>query len=77
VHVDYSQLAFHPRTLKELPNGMWYTIFGEKGSVFLTHTAATFYDLYGEAPPRDMLSAEVKELAKKWTRNALRKARMP
>ena len=69
IHVDYSQLVFHPRTLKELPSGMWYTIYGEKGSIFLTHTAATFHDLYGETPPRDMLSAEVKELARKWTRN--------
>ncbi|HEY7616356.1 MAG TPA: Gfo/Idh/MocA family oxidoreductase, partial [Terriglobales bacterium] len=58
MHVDYSQLSFHPRHLKELPNGMWYTIFGEKGSVFLTHSSATFYDLYGEAQPGDMLSDE-------------------
>jgi len=69
MHVDYSQIAFHPRTLKELPSGMWYTLYGEKGSIFMTHSAATFHDLYGEMPPRDMLSAEVKELAKKWTRN--------
>jgi len=69
MHVDYSQLSFHSRQLKELPNGMWYTIFGEKGSVFLTHSAATFYDLYGEAEPREMLSEEVKALAKKWSRD--------
>lgn len=69
IHVDYSQLSFHPRHLKELPNGMWYVIFGEKGSVFLTHESATLYDLYGENAPQDMLSPAVKELAKKWSRN--------
>jgi predicted dehydrogenase len=69
MHVDYSQMSFHPRRLKDLPSGMWYTIFGEKGSVYLTHSSATFYDLYGEAEPRDMLSQAVKELARKWSNN--------
>lgn len=60
IHLQYSQLAFHPRNLKEIPNGMWYTIFGEKGSVFMTHSAATYYDLYGENEGVDMLPADVK-----------------
>ena len=64
VHVDYSQLYLHPRQLKELPNGMWYVVFGEKGSVFLTHETATFYDMYGTGEPQDLLSTAVKELAK-------------
>jgi predicted dehydrogenase len=34
---------------------MWYTIFGEKGSVYLTHSSATLYDLYSEAEPRNLL----------------------
>jgi hypothetical protein len=37
--------------------------------VFLTHETATFYDLYGENAPVDMLSPAVKELAEKWSRN--------
>jgi len=61
VHCQYSQISFHPRTMKVLPSGMWYTIFGEKGSVFMTHGDATYFDLYGEAEPVDML----KDLADK------------
>jgi myo-inositol 2-dehydrogenase/D-chiro-inositol 1-dehydrogenase len=56
MHVDYSQLTFHPRQLKEVPGGMWYVVFGEKGSVFLTHSSAMFYDGSGEAAPRNMVS---------------------
>ena len=55
MHCDYSQISFHPRTLKTLPSGMWYTVFGEKGSVYLTHSSATFYDMYGESEPRSLL----------------------
>jgi hypothetical protein len=65
MHCDYSQLAFHPRQLKTLPSGMWYTIFGEKGSVYLTHSAATFYDIYGESEPRDMLASMPKATEKR------------
>ncbi len=61
IHCQYSQISFHPRTMKVLPSGMWYTIFGEKGSVFMTHGDATYFDLYGEAEPVDML----KDLADK------------
>jgi predicted dehydrogenase len=57
MHCDYSQISFHPRNLKTLPSGMWYTIFGEKGSVYLTHSSASFYDLYGEGEPRNLLPA--------------------
>ena len=35
MHLDYSQLYLHPRSLKELANGQWYMIFGEKGAVNL------------------------------------------
>ena len=55
MHLDYSQVAFHARKLKELPNGQWYTIYGEKGSVYLTHDSALFYDLHGDADPVDLL----------------------
>jgi len=43
--------------LKTLPNGQWYAVFGEKGAVWLTHSAATFHDLHGETEPRDILAA--------------------
>jgi predicted dehydrogenase len=57
MHCDYSQITFHPRSLKTLPSGMWYTVFGEKGSVYMTHSSASFYDLYGEAEPRNLVPA--------------------
>jgi myo-inositol 2-dehydrogenase / D-chiro-inositol 1-dehydrogenase len=55
VHCQYSQISFHPGTMKILPSGMWYTVYGEKGSVFMTHEEATYFDLYGESAPLDML----------------------
>jgi predicted dehydrogenase len=55
MHLDYSQLTFHPRNMKTVPSGQWYGIFGEKGSIYLTHDSATFYDLYGNEE-RDILS---------------------
>lgn len=55
MHLDYSQLTFHPRNLKTVPSGQWYVVYGEKGSIHLTHESATFYDLYGEQE-RDILS---------------------
>ena len=61
IHLDYSQLSFHPRQFKDVPGGMWYVVLGETGSVFLTHSSATFYDLYGEAAPRDMISPATRE----------------
>ena len=57
MHCDYSQISFHPRTLKTLPSGMWYTVFGERGSVFMTHSSASFHDLYGESEPRELVAA--------------------
>jgi predicted dehydrogenase len=66
MHCDYSQLTFHPRNMKTVPSGMWYAAYGEKGSVFLTHSTATFYDLYGDQE-RDILtdSKQATELQKK------------
>ncbi|MBI3280681.1 MAG: Gfo/Idh/MocA family oxidoreductase [Acidobacteria bacterium] len=61
MHCDYSQVSFHPRHLKTLPSGMWYTIFGEKGSVYLTHSSGMFYDLYGESEPRNLLPPDSRE----------------
>jgi predicted dehydrogenase len=61
MHCDYSQISFHPRHLKTLPSGMWYTVFGEKGSVYMTHSSAAFYDLNGEEEPRNLLPANTGE----------------
>ncbi len=36
MHLDYSQLYMHPRSLKMLRGGQWYLIFGSKGTVDLT-----------------------------------------
>jgi hypothetical protein len=60
MHCDYSQISFHPRSLKTLPSGMWYTVFGEKGSVYMTHESAYFYDLDGEDEPKDLLGDRAK-----------------
>ena len=35
MHLDYSQLYLHPRSLKGLANGQWYMVFGEKGAIDL------------------------------------------
>jgi hypothetical protein len=66
MHCDYSQLTFHPRNMKTVPSGQWYAIYGEKGSVYLTHSSATFYDLYGDQE-RDILttSREATDVLKK------------
>ena len=50
MHLDYSQLYMHPRALKDLPNGQWYVIFGEKGAIELTHEAAQLYHMDAESP---------------------------
>jgi predicted dehydrogenase len=36
VHLDYSQLYLHPRSLKSLANSQWYIVFGEKGAIDLS-----------------------------------------
>jgi myo-inositol 2-dehydrogenase / D-chiro-inositol 1-dehydrogenase len=48
MHLDYSQLYMHPRSLKKLPNNQWYVIIGQKGTLDLGHEAAEFYPLEGE-----------------------------
>jgi len=47
MHLDYSQLYLHPRQLKELRNGQWYMVFGEKGSLEIN--SGTLYPMHGEA----------------------------
>jgi myo-inositol 2-dehydrogenase/D-chiro-inositol 1-dehydrogenase len=36
IHLDYSQLYLHPRSLKALANNQWYIVFGEKGAIDLS-----------------------------------------
>jgi predicted dehydrogenase len=58
MHLDYSQLYLHPRSLKQLANGQWYLVFGEKGTLDLTK--GMFYPFEGEPRkivPQDALDA--------------------
>jgi len=61
IHLDYNQLYLHARGMKEVPNGQWYMIHGEKGSVFMTHSSAVFHDMQGEAEPLDLIPSELKD----------------
>lgn len=58
MHLDYSQLYLHARGLKELANGQWYMIFGEKGTVNLSR--GLFYEMQG-GDGRDLLPSGVRE----------------
>jgi predicted dehydrogenase len=49
VHLDYSQLYMHPRTLKKLPGGQWYMVFGQKGTLDLGYETSEFHPLDGPA----------------------------
>jgi myo-inositol 2-dehydrogenase/D-chiro-inositol 1-dehydrogenase len=57
--LDYSQLYMHPRSLKKLPNGQWFMIFGETGTVDLGQDTAEFYAMKADAP-QDLISSEIK-----------------
>jgi len=61
IHIDYTQLYLHACGLKEVPNGQQYVIFGAKGTVFMTHSSAVFYDMQGDEEPLDLLSQEAKD----------------
>lgn len=60
VHVAYSQYVFHPRGLGRLPNGQWYGIFCEKGTVWLTHGDAFFHPMHEPGEPVALLPESVK-----------------
>jgi myo-inositol 2-dehydrogenase/D-chiro-inositol 1-dehydrogenase len=57
MHLVYDQLYLHPRTLKVVPNGQWYLVHGEKGT--LDVTKGTFYPFEGDS--RDLISPEVRD----------------
>lgn len=46
VSLEYAQIYLHPRTLKDLPSGQWYFVYGEKGVVDIAK--AQFYAHSGE-----------------------------
>ena len=48
VSLEYAQIYLHPRTLKDLPSGQWYFVYGDKGVVDIAK--ALFYPHSGEAP---------------------------
>ena len=50
IHLDYSQLYMHPRTLKRLPNGQWFMVFGQKGTLDLGYETSEFYPLEAGEP---------------------------
>jgi hypothetical protein len=51
MHLDYSQLYLHPRSLKMLKNNMWFIVFGEKGALEVSYDSWTFHEMYGEREP--------------------------
>ena len=59
IHLDYSQLYMHPRGLRKLANGQWYTVFGQKGALDMTHEGAEFYEMNGPSG-RDIIPPELK-----------------
>lgn len=64
MHLDYSQLYLHPRALKILPNGMWFVIYGERGTIELDYSSWTFYDIYGDSEPVEHKGVEGLDLTK-------------
>ena len=59
MHLDYSQLYLHPRALKELANGQWYLVFGEKGT--LNVSKGLYYGMHDEAEPRELFTPAIRE----------------
>jgi predicted dehydrogenase len=58
MHLDYSQLYLHPRSLKELANGQWYILFGEKGAINLEK--GLFYQ-HGSEEVRELIAPALRD----------------
>jgi len=58
MHLDYSQLYLHPRSLKGLANGQWYMVFGEKGVIDLDK--GRFYQ-HGSDEVRELITPAVRD----------------
>ncbi len=77
MHLDYSQLYLHPRSLKELANGQWYIVFGEKGAINLEK--GLFYQ-NGSEEVRELITPAVRDAgedAMTQFYSAIRENRMP
>jgi myo-inositol 2-dehydrogenase / D-chiro-inositol 1-dehydrogenase len=58
IHLDYSQLYLHPRSLKSLANSQWYIVFGEKGAIDLSK--GLLYQ-HGSDEVRELISPGVRD----------------
>ena len=60
-HLEYTQLYLHARGFKQIPNGQHYAIYGEKGTIFMTHDSAIFYDMHQDSEPKELISQAAKD----------------
>lgn len=58
INLTYSEAKLHPRRLKELANGQWYVVFGEKGAVRIKRGSALFYEMYSSGEAQELLTPE-------------------
>jgi predicted dehydrogenase len=56
INLTYSEALLHPRGLKELANGQWYVVFGEKGAVTIKPGFGLFYEMYAQGEPQQLLT---------------------
>jgi predicted dehydrogenase len=80
VNLTFSEAEIHPRGLKELPNGSWYVVFGDKGAVTIKPRHGLFYEMQAAGEPRELLTPpqqETKENAIGEFFNAIREKRQP
>ena len=80
VNLTYSEAHLHPRGLKELANGSWYVVFGEKGAVTIKSRSGMFYEMQAAGEPRELLTPpqqETKENAIGEFFSAIREKRQP
>lgn len=80
VNLTYSEAQLHPRGLKELANGSWYVVFGEKGAVTIKSRSGLFYEMQSAGEPRELLTPpqqETKENAIGEFFSAIREKRQP
>lgn len=58
VNLTYSEALLHPRGLKELANGQWYVVFGERGAVSIKRGSGLFYEMHSTGEARELLTPE-------------------
>jgi myo-inositol 2-dehydrogenase/D-chiro-inositol 1-dehydrogenase len=77
MNLSYSQLYLHPRSLKELRNGQWYMVFGEKGAIEIN--SGTFYPMH-ETEPKKFFTPEIEKASENATEEffaCIREKRQP